>query len=66
MMGKSQAVGEGQEKVHVQLQSLLNTPNSKTEELWKFYQGLDHTEKVNLHRCMSKGTHRTWICVPVP
>lgn len=54
MMGKSQAVEEGQEKVHDQLQSLLIIQNSKIEELWKFYQGFDHTEKVYLHECMSQ------------
>lgn len=48
MMGKSQAVEEGQEKVHVQLQSLLIIQNSKIEVLWKFYQGFVYTEKVYL------------------
>lgn len=49
MMGKSQAVEEGQEKVHVQLKSLLTIQNSKIEVLRTFLQGFVHTENVCLH-----------------
>lgn len=51
MMGKSQRVEEGQEKVHVPLQSHLTLQNTKTEALQMLYQGFVHTEK-NLHSLM--------------
>lgn len=49
MMDKSQAVEEGQEKVHVQLKSILTIQNSRIEVLRTFHQGFVHTEKVCLH-----------------